>query len=579
MSPPDFPVRSQPEVDSNTKSPLNRGVQASETVVSTPSSSCRYPILNPLIPVLEKIIPISVACELLELYFEQPGSSLLKFTSPYVLTHILRRRPILHPTHPRATSQGLLFAMLHATAHTADTACFYVPGSRAKICDALYIATVQHLRDSDDWHRMLDAQRQPNTTNGKYSDDLGPTAGTDELLTLILLTVVVSGGTFKADCLRWWRKSINLARILKLNQLDSKRRSEDYHLHLLDVEAMEEKRRLFWLVFCLDRHLALSYNAPLSIFDADILVYLPLPEKLWEDIDLHFSSVRNHRVYGPSMVVSGTGFFEFFLPLMTILGDIVILHHRRLHPRFGTLEDADDTTVVEGLLEKCQHSIHELQESANNTGALRRASTATNGPEEMDSANNIERATYAARVGLVAAYGTHILHVLAVLLYGKWDPLDMLSTSTTSNVADEHNTTANSDDWVTPARFIKCASHAVSGSQAVAAIIKLDPELAFMPYLFGIYLLHGSFILLLFADRMPQLGGPNPEVEEACETIVRAHEICIVTLSTEFQRSFRRILRSTLYAVRSTEPKLIDPARRKALEMYRWTRGGRGLAL
>jgi hypothetical protein len=36
-----------------------------------------------------------------------------------------------------------------------------------------------------------------------------------------------------------------------------------------------------------------------------------------------------------------------------------------------------------------------------------------------------------------------------------------------------------------------------------------------MPYLFGIYLLHESFILLLFADRMSQLGA-NESVEEAC---------------------------------------------------------------
>jgi len=98
---------------------------------------CRYPILVPLIPVLGKIIPMTVACELLELYFDQPGCSLLKFTSPYVLTHVLRRRSILHPSCPRVTGHALLLAMLHATAHTADIALFYVPGSRSKICDAL----------------------------------------------------------------------------------------------------------------------------------------------------------------------------------------------------------------------------------------------------------------------------------------------------------------------------------------------------------------------------------------------------------------------------------------------------------
>jgi hypothetical protein len=181
---------------------------------------------------------------------------------------------------------------------------------------------------------------------------------------------------------------------------------------------------------------------------------------------------------------------------------------------------------------------------------------------------------------LVVAYSTHILHVLAVLLYGKWDPLEILRDPyTTSDSAGP--VAQGSEDWTIPARFMKCTSHAISASQTVAAIIELDPELVFMPYLFDIYLLHGSFILLLFADRMQQLGGPNPEVEQACETIVRAHEVCIATLSTEFQRSFRRMLRTTLYRVRRAGSSGLEEtqARTNALEMYRWTKGGRGLAL
>ena len=62
------------------------------------------------------------------------------------------------------------------------------------------------------------------------------------------------------------------------------------------------------------------------------------------------------------------------------------------------------------------------------------------------------------------------------------------------------------EDWITSLKFLKCASHAIAASHAVSKILNFDPELTFMPYLFGIYLLHGSFILLLFADRMPQLG-------------------------------------------------------------------------
>lgn len=172
-------------------------------------------------------------------------------------------------------------------------------------------------------------------------------------------------------------------------------------------------------------------------------------------------------------------------------------------------------------------------------------------------------------------------------------------------------------NWITSVEFMKCASHSILASEAVETILSFDPELTFMPYLLGIYLLHGSFILLLFADRMPQVG-QNESVEKACETIIRAHEVCVVTLSTEFQRRFRKVLRGTLYEVRknmSGEGELAGTAadgagggeigaagggtvgqgkqrgegaigeteegraRRSALSLYRWTRGSRGLAL
>ncbi|KAK7743915.1 hypothetical protein SLS53_003937 [Cytospora paraplurivora] len=158
-------------------------------------------------------------------------------------------------------------------------------------------------------------------------------------------------------------------------------------------------------------------------------------------------------------------------------------------------------------------------------------------------------------MNLVTAYSTHILHVLHVLLHGKWDAISMLD---------------DDDDWITSSRFNNCASHAIAASQAVSQILKSDPELTFMPYLFGIYLLHGSFILLLFADRMPRVG-PNQSVELACETIIRAHE----------QKNFRKVLRSTLYSVRGSSPAEWEEhnARRRALSLYRWTKGAKGLAL
>lgn len=295
----------------------------------------------------------------------------------------------------------------------------------------------------------------------------------------------------------------------------------------------------------------------------------PLPEDVWENLDEFPSAGHLSRSLGPPTTVSGTSLFEYFLPLMVILGDIVDVHHGRHHPRLGAIDDSKAISAIEEMISNCEHS---LEKFALEAGV---------GNPESPTAKDDDRNK--SRTRLVVAYSTQILHVLHVLLHGKWDAISMLD---------------NSDGWITTPGFPECASHAVAASEVVSTILKLDPELTFMPYLFGIYLLHGSFILLLFADRMPQLGS-NQSVEHACETIIRAHEVCVVTLSTEFQvwpslivqlgsaniypkRNFRRVVRSTLYSVRGTSPAEWGEhrlARREILSLYRWTKGAKGLAI
>lgn len=222
------------------------------------------------------------------------------------------------------------------------------------------------------------------------------------------------------------------------------------------------------------------------------------------------------------------------------------MHHRRHHPRLGPVDDAHAVAIISELLSNCETSIERLRReidridytaplstpgalpikdliSGYTATSMSQTSPPPPAPQSSSSvSSSCKRAKQRSRLQLVTAYSTHILHVLHVLLHGKWDAISMLD---------------DDDDWITSTRFNDCASHAIAASQAVSSILKFDPELTFMPYLFGIYLLHGSFILLLFADRMPQVGA-NQSVELACETIVRAHEVCVVTLSTEFQVCF-----------------------------------------
>ncbi|KAM0279720.1 hypothetical protein ACHAQH_004411 [Verticillium albo-atrum] len=280
---------------------------------------------------------------------------------------------------------------------------------------------------------------------------------------------------------------------------------------LATLEAEEEKRRVFWLLYSLDRHLALSFNRVLQIPDSSCEVYAPLAESTWETLDDVLLLGPPARTIGPLSTISGSSFFEYFLPLMVILGDIIEVHHSKHHPRLGSLDNSLAVSVIADMISESEASLARLAHEADvrdsnfgNADTPMLISNLVTGlpehnhhgpPQGRTNGTSDDRSD----VRLVVAYSTHILHVLHVLLHGKWDAISMLD---------------NEDDWITTPRFGECASHAIAASEAVSDILKFDPELTFMPYLFGIYLLHGSFILLLFADRMPQLG-PNQSVEQA----------------------------------------------------------------
>lgn len=357
---------------------------------------------------------------------------------------------------------------------------------------------------------------------------------TDIILAMAILTVVISGGHYKADSLRWLDKLMRLVRASGLSMEDQDTDPcpgpdgffSGHSTHRRQLIAKEERRRLFWLVYCLDRHLALSFNLPLRISEGTFCVRAPLPEQVWRSLDTaDLESIPTCPLGSPTQI-SGGGFFEYFLPLASILGHIIDLHHCRNHPLLGEFMSADAVRRIEDMISKRQQELVELD---NQAGAfydpLSKPPTMNAFSEHGNGGTNafVPPATGASPAGsklpLVKAYSAYLLHVFHILLHGKWDPISMIEEK---------------DDWITSERFIACASHALSATGVLSQILTFDPELTFMPYLFGIYLLQGSFIFLLFVDRMPELG-PNRSVEEVCETIIRAHEVCVVTLDTTFQ--------------------------------------------
>jgi hypothetical protein len=121
-----------------------------------PTEDCCYSFLDPVLPYIRNILPASVACELLDIFLTDPGSSLFRGASPYILTRIFRKKTILHPTNPRHTTPALLATILWCVAQTADVMLLHVPGTRAKVVNDLYdLATsLVSERDPDRWRRI-----------------------------------------------------------------------------------------------------------------------------------------------------------------------------------------------------------------------------------------------------------------------------------------------------------------------------------------------------------------------------------------------------------------------------------------
>ncbi|RNJ60131.1 Xylanolytic transcriptional activator xlnR [Verticillium nonalfalfae] len=611
------------------------------------TQNLRYPVLEPLIPHLNNIVPIPLACDLVDLYFASSSSAQMHPMSPYVLGYVFRKRAFLHPTKPRLCQPALLASMLWVAAQTSDAPFLTsIPSARGKICQRLLELTVSLLKPlihtptgepSPATSPVIDGVALgglgvalPGTMSldalTGESGAFGAAGKLDDVITYIHLATVVSASEYKGASLRWWNAAWSLARELKLGrELPPSMRpmgpvdGDDGDVGAsngmnggtstpgsITEEEREERRRIWWLAYIVDRHLALCYNRPLFLLDLECSgLFQPMDDMAYQNGD--FESYMGNttdpnlageglhqqplRIRGPHFECTGHSIFGYFLPLMTILGEIVDLHHARNHPRFGVgfrmARDWDEQAMeITRHLEAYEHSLKRFEQQY-----LRRMhpegeglapncdqASALDAPDHNGAAdigtpsvhsvhtNSSNRMTESdIQTKIVMAYGTHVMHVLHILLAGKWDPINLID---------------DNDLWISSQGFITATGHAVSAAEAISHILEFDPGLEFMPFFFGIYLLQGSFLLLLIADKL-QLEA-SPSVVKACETIVRAHEACVVTLNTEYQRNFSKVMRSALAQVRGRVPEDLGEQhqrRRELLALYRWTGDGTGLAL
>lgn len=568
------------------------------------NSPLRYPVLQPLIPHLGNIVPLSLACDLLDLYFASSSSAQMHPMSPYVLGYVFRKRSFLHPSKPRVCSPALLASMLWVAAQTSDAAFLTTPpAARGRVCQRLLELTVGLLKPLIHGPRAGDTSphfsdtvingvalgglgvSMPGSVNQEAMNNgegaFGAAGQLDDVVTYIHLATVVSASEYKGASLRWWNAAWSLARELKLgrelppsqpqvhpthNDVDADGEADDDIVTTspntsITEEEREERRRIWWLVYTIDRHLSLCYNKPLFLLDVECDGLLqPMDDVLWQageffsgDSSIHITSPNGSaciRRRGPNFECTGHSIFGYFLPLMTILGEIVDLNHARNHPRFGvgfrSAQEWDDhANEITIQLEMYGRSLKEFEArnlsslTGNNNSNGNNNNTADNmvadnnldsmsisGNHDINSPSGRSVNTSTSRMTtecdiqtrIVIAYGTHVMHVLHILLTGKWDPISLLD---------------DNDLWISSQSFITATGHAVSAAEAIENILEFDPGLEFMPFFFGVYLLQGSFLLLLIADKLQSEASPS--VVKACETIVRAHEACVVTLNTEYQ--------------------------------------------
>ncbi|KAH8764514.1 fungal-specific transcription factor domain-containing protein [Hyaloscypha sp. PMI_1271] len=573
----------------------------------------KFPVLLPLVPYMTHPLTVPLACNLLEGYFSTISGGYVP-SSPFLLGHMLRRHSFLRSDTPRKCSPALLSSMLWVTAETTEEPFSSLsPTTRSRVCQTLLELTLTFLQPAVQVQNAGEARNGlPLTEHShlRWHADSGASNATgsfDDVITFVHLATVVSAGRYKSASFRWWHSALQLAKELRLNHEASTSSvqfkdiptqndqwngfsnkgvvfpSAPWHLTLGNsqtfhtAEEREERRRVWWTLYILDRHLALSFNSPFVIREVDCEGMLfPDLDVRWQTPEQWSNSQGAHKVFSVQELTQGT--FAFFVPLMSILGQIIDFQHARGHPHLGKIYRGDDIQSrfiqeVSQQLETYRHSLNELtnkhsgtygeNEISEGSSDVRFSSTL---PERLEEHHAQHESDFDLQKHTVAAYGNFFVHVMYILLHGRWDLISLFE--------DEDNS------WISQPSFFQTLNHVIAAANALDNILEFDLDFSFNPYLLGIYLLQGSFIPFVVAARCQRT--TSPEVLKACESFVRAHEICVVTLQTDYQGKYRKLMRSTIAMAKGRNSKLSEDEmkrQREVLALYRWAGNGMGLGV
>lgn len=525
--------------------------------VSSRLEGVRFAVLIPLLPRLKALgLPGNVASDMLMYYFSSQVCPSCKVSS------ILRKKSVLTlvdpeqemDRQPSPVRQCLpLLVLLMLTAACFDINHFFMTGHKRRFFFAKLMAAIE-------LHLTFDPHNEDQILNGTFDDVI--------TCTHVICFLPLLGNPALAHL--WLRRAAHLAKQLEINR----------EVLTTDVteEYREERRRCWWTLYILDKHLGIALNTQSVIYDQDSTeLYHPCQDQIYDDINTGILPSPYEqdltRPKGIQFTIIGPGVFGWMLPLYMIVSALLYYKTYILKQRKLLADSATDSpkSDLEQRHENSQGYSETFKQKLQDHLAVYEA----NLPSLLQY--SIADHSYAEAVCSILSY------TLTKDVY-YWEPKGLFAEDLDFDKALE---------W-------RCRY-----SEAFVRVLNNDSDMRGYPLLIRLYLFFAS------VDVINLLGGIDKEIvryrkmprasersadalTKLCHTvkrlvsiIVRCVESCMVTLPVDYLRVVRNCL---MEAMRDMDYLLIMKGygtqfeinrenRRKLLSVYSFVVNGQGVGL
>lgn len=283
------------------------------------------------------------------------------------------------------------------------------------------------------------------------------------------------------------------------------------------AEYCEERRRLWWTLYIWDRQLGLVFNRPAMLTDAECEeVQIPMCDESWQASGTP-ASPRTASSYGIPKNSDHRSVFGSFVPLMSILGQLIDMHHLKNHPALQL-----QSFITTGISQAVREQLTALSGPSETLADIStmRGTSAFDAPGHDEETSRLEGHRDQPE-SIQICYAKFQRHALSALALVEWD---------LSLLREQYNSAE-------PSSICDSATQSVIASgKSLEQIFEVDPEFDFKPMFFGIFLFFCSAITCASVSR--QRGSSNPELVQTVGTYIRALEASVSVKHCEHLVSF-----------------------------------------